>query len=94
MGPYRTPVGTGGWALHVYSLPNMESLQEELKILDRRGFKTAVKAVDVEGKGRWFRVFLGNFASRAEAEAAKPALLAELGEDYAAAKRFEPSEPE
>jgi hypothetical protein len=94
MAPYGTPVGTGGWALHVYSLPSMESLQEELKKLERRGFKTAVKAVDVEGKGRWYRVFLGNFATRAEANAAKPALLAELGVDYAAAKRFEPTEPE
>lgn len=94
MAPYGTPVGTEGWALHVYSLPSMESLQEELKKLERRGFKTAVKAVDVEGKGRWYRVFLGNFATRAEANAAKPALLAELGVDYAAAKRFAPSEPE
>jgi cell division septation protein DedD len=94
MAPYGTPVGTGGWALHVYSLPRMEALQDELKRLERRGFKTAVKAVDVEGKGRWYRVFLGNFASRAEADAAKPALMAELGVDYAAAKRFEPTPPE
>ena len=32
-----------------------------------KSFKSAVKAVDVEGKGRWYRVYLGNFASRAAA---------------------------
>jgi len=94
MAPYLVPVGEQGWALHVYSLPNMESLQVELKELDRRGFKTAVKAVDVPDKGRWYRVFLGNFATRGEADAAKSALLENLGADYAAAKRFESSSPE
>ena len=94
MAPYLIPVGEQGWALHVYSLPNMEALQVELKELDRRGFKTAVKAVDVPGKGRWYRVFLGNFATRGEADAAKSALLENLGADYAAAKRFESSSPE
>lgn len=91
MTPFQQPVGQGGWALHVYSLPSMESMQEQLKELERRGFKTAVKAVDVEGKGRWYRVYLGNFASRAAAEAAKPGLLEELGEEYAATRRFEAS---
>ena len=72
----------------------MESLQTELKELERRNLKTAVKAVDVPEKGRWYRVYLGNFATRAEANAAKPALLEKLGADYAAAKRFESSSPE
>jgi hypothetical protein len=65
MAPFSEPVGRDGWALHVYSLPSMDSMQDQLKELERRGFKTAVKAVDVEGKGRWYRVYLGNFASRA-----------------------------
>jgi hypothetical protein len=94
MAPYLTAVGEKGWALHVYSLPSMESLQIELKELERRNLKTAVKAVDVPEKGRWYRVYLGNFATRAEANAAKPALLEKLGADYAAAKRFESSSPE
>jgi len=94
MEPYREPVGAKGWALHVYSLPDSPGTAREVKELDRRGFRSEVKIFDLGEKGRWFRVYLGSFASRSEAKQAMPALLEKLKEDWAKPERFEISAPE
>lgn len=94
MGPYREPVGTKGWALHVYSLPDSPGTAREVKELDRRGFRSEVRIFDLGEKGRWFRIYLGSFASRSEAKQAMPALLEKLKEDWAKPERFEISAPE
>jgi len=94
MSPYREPVGAKGWALHVYSLSNSPGIAKQIQELDRRGFQSEVKTFDLGEKGRWFRIYLGSFASRSEARQAMPALLEKLGEDWATPVRIETSAPE
>ncbi len=94
MSPYREPVGAKGWALHVYSLSNSPAIAKQVQELDRRGFQSKVKSFDLGEKGRWFRIYLGSFASRSEARQAMPALLEKLGEDWAKPERIETSAPE
>jgi len=88
MAHYRTTVGAAGWALHLYSLPNQAGVDAELVELHRRGFKTEVRAVDTPTKGRWWRIYVGNFATRAEARAAMPLLKKKLRADWANPTRF------
>ena len=94
MSPYREPVGAKGWALHVYSLSSSPGIAKQVQELDRRGFQSKVKIFDLGEKGRWFRIYLGSFASRSEARQAMPALLEKLGEDWAKPERIETSAPE
>lgn len=94
MGPYEEPVGSKGWALHVYSLPDSSGTVKQVRELDRRGFTSAVRIFDLGEKGRWRRIYLGSFASRGEAKEAMPALLENLRVDWAKAERFSVSAPE
>ncbi len=88
MDPYLVPVGADGWALHIYSFPNEETAAVELRELERRGFQTAVRAVQIKDKGRWQRVYLGSFPDRAAANEALGPLLKELGEDWGRPTKF------
>lgn len=88
MDPYLQPVGTDGWALHVYSFPDSASALDEVRRLERKGFQTAIRAVQIKEKGRWYRVYLGSFLSRKEALEAKDPLLKKLRTDWARATEF------
>ena len=94
MAAYRGTVGEAGWALHVYSLSSTADTAKQVEELTRRGFKSEVRIIDLGEKGRWFRIYLGSFATRAEAKAAMPALLAELRVDWAKPERITTSAPE
>ncbi len=94
MSPYREPVGSKGWALHVYSLPNNNATVKQIRDLERRGFQSAVRIFDLGEKGRWRRIYLGSFASRSMANQAKPALLEKLQEDWAKPEPFTTSASE
>lgn len=83
MDPYLVPVGSGGWALHVYSFPDSLRASRESKALAAKGFKSSIRAVQFKDKGRWFRLYLGSFETKAEANAASKKLKAELGENWA-----------
>lgn len=87
--PYAGPVGRDGWALHVYSLADSASAAKQVAALAERGFETAVRIVEIREKGgRWWRVYVGSFPTRAAAAAAMPALLGSLGTDWAEPARF------
>jgi septal ring-binding cell division protein DamX len=86
--PYRLPVGQDGWALHVYSLADSSSARAQIDELERRGIRTAERLVELPGKGRWHRIYVGSFGSRQEAAAAIPELLARLKADWAMPYRF------
>lgn len=88
MSPYREPVGAKGWALHVYSLPDSAGTVKQVRELDRRGFRSEVRIVDLGKKGRWRRIYLGSFVSRSGASKAMPLLLKELREKWAKPERF------
>ena len=88
MEPYRQPVGAKGWALHVYSLPDSAATAQQVQVLSRRGFQSAVRAFDLGEKGTWNRIYLGSFSSRTQAKEAMPALLEKLREDWAKPIQF------
>ena len=81
---YAAPVGQAGWALHVYSLADSAAAAAQSAQLERAGYRTAVRIVEIKDKGgRWWRVYLGSFPSKKAAKAATPALLTRLGEKWA-----------
>lgn len=86
--PYQVPVGRDGWALQVYSFRDSTSANEEIARLGRRGLKAAVRIVELPDSGRWWRIYVGSYASRNEARAAEPALFARLRTDWAQPTRF------
>jgi sporulation related protein len=88
MDPYLIPVGSDGWALHVYSFPDEEGAVDQLEILKRKGFVTETRAVQIKDKGRWHRIYLGSFMTRAAAQEALDPLLKELGQDWGRPTEF------
>ena len=88
MDPYLMTVGSGGWALHVFSFPDSLRAEQEKSLLAAKGFQSATRAVQIKEKGRWFRLYVGSFNTKAEANAARGKLLKELGEDWANPVRF------
>jgi len=91
---YTVPAGQAGWALHVYSLPDSAGASAQAAELERAGYRTAVRIVEIKDKGgRWWRLYVGSFPSRAAARAAMPALLARLGATWAEPARIQESAP-
>jgi len=88
MVPYQTAVGAAGWALHLYSFPAQAAADTELAALHRRGFETEIRVVETREKGRWWRIYVGSFGSKAEARAAAPLLKKKLRTDWANPTRF------
>lgn len=80
--PYRLPVGRDGWALHVYSLPDSAQAEREIRRLRGLGLTAGWRAVELPGRGRWYRISLGSFPDRASAARALPALLRRLDADW------------
>ncbi len=88
MAPYLTPVGVDGWTLHVYSFPDSLQAEREREVLATKGFQSSTRVVQFRDKGRWFRLYLGSFKTKAEANVARLKLMEELGEDWANPVRF------
>lgn len=62
--------GTKAFALQVGSHQSVEDAKRQLSGLDQAGVKTFLKSVDLKSKGKWYRVYLGEYPSRVEAEQA------------------------
>jgi hypothetical protein len=91
---YKVPAGQAGWALHVYSLPDSAGAAKQIAELERAGYSTAVRIVEIKEKGgRWWRLYVGSFPSRSAARAAMPALLSRLGATWAEPARIQESTP-
>jgi len=82
------PVGAGGWTLWLYSFPEAEGAEQQVRELARRGLQAEYRAVELADRGRWFRVFAGSFASRDEARAAVAGVQAYLDHDWVIPSRF------
>jgi hypothetical protein len=87
---YAVPAGQAGWALHVYSQADSASAAKQAAQLEREGYHVAVRIVEIKEKGgRWWRLYLGSFPSRAAARAAMPALLERLRASWAEPARIQ-----
>ena len=91
---FTGPVGAAGWALHVYSLPDSSGAADQAAGVRSHGIAAAIVPHEAADGRLWYRVLMGSFATRREAAAAAPALLAELRADYAGPVKFTESAPE
>jgi len=88
MDPYLQEVGSDGWALHLYSLPDRPAAEQQAAALERRGFRTEIRPFVLKDKGLWYRVYVGSFLTRREALEAKNPLLETLNIDWARVTEF------
>ncbi len=79
---FAGPVGTAGWCLHVYSFDDSLLALEEVAIMAGKGVAGLIHAED-SGTRHLFRIYAGNFPSRAAAHAAQTDLFARLRTDWA-----------
>ena len=86
--PFGKPVGEDGWTIWLSSCPQPAIAEREVRRLERYGIVAAYKAVEIEGKGTWYRVYTGSFTSRASAKAAVDGLKKKLKHDWAVPSRF------
>ncbi|MDO9693716.1 MAG: SPOR domain-containing protein [Candidatus Latescibacteria bacterium] len=80
--PFAGPVGAAGWCLHVYSFDDSLLALEEVSNMAGKGVVGLIHAED-SGTRHLFRIFAGNFPSRAAAGAAQTELFARLRTDWA-----------
>jgi hypothetical protein len=86
--PFSVPVGQAGWAIHLYSLPDEASTVAEAAVLERKGFRATWRLEEVPGKGRYYRIYVGSFASAAAAKKALPEVKDRLRVKWAQVRRF------
>ena len=78
-----------GYALsRVLSVRIVTAADTEARRLQRRGFQTATRALEIPGKGLWFRVYVGSFQTRSEALKAAGPLMEKLKVDWSRATQF------
>ena len=87
--PFQAAVGESGWAIHVYSLSDSNRVWRQIASLQQLGIQADWRLLEIPDRGRWYRIYVGSFASRAEATAALPALKERLGIDWAMPARFQ-----
>ena len=68
---------SGKYTLQVGSHRNKEEAEEQVHLLEEQKLKPFVRAVDLKTKGRWYRVFIGGFETKEEAESAGKRFKAE-----------------
>jgi cell division protein FtsN len=60
----------GRYTLQVGSYPSLREAEPELLKLNENGLRGEVREVDLAGRGKWFRLFVGQFPSIKDAERA------------------------
>jgi cell division protein FtsN len=70
-----TPAPAGSYySIHVASFKEMSRAGKETDYLEKKGYETIVIAADVKGQ-EWYRVYVGEFGTKEEADAARLKLL-------------------
>ena len=75
--------GMGEWAVWISSFRSEAKAQTEIESLLRRGFQARSFPVEIPSKGLWYRVYVGNYSTRAIANEARALLLEERSIDFA-----------
>lgn len=75
------------WAVHVSSFQTQAAADGEAARFAAAGLPTVLHAVDVPGKGRWVRIYVGPFADRATAEEAAGRVRAGI-QEYTMVRRL------
>ncbi len=64
------PAPEGVFTLQIGSHPNLDEAKDQVEALEKLGFKPYLRAAEVKGKGKWFRIFLGGYPTKDVAEKA------------------------
>ena len=62
------PTPGGKYTLQIASYPNANEARKHLDNLAKAGMKTFVREKELGDKGRWFRVYIGGYETKKEAE--------------------------
>lgn len=60
----------GAFSLQIGSYPNEGEAKKQLAALERNDLKGFIREVELKGKGKWYRLYLGSFSSKSLAEQA------------------------
>lgn len=60
----------GRFTLQIGSYPSVHEAKDQVDSMEALGLKPVLRAAEIKGKGRWFRVYLGGFPNKDEAEKA------------------------
>jgi cell division septation protein DedD len=66
----KRPSPSGHYTLQVGSHQKLNEAKDQVDALEALGLRPFLRAVDLETKGRWYRVYLGGFVSREDADSA------------------------
>jgi len=55
------------YAIHIASFKRLDSCRGLITSLKKKGYSPFYKAVDIPGKGKWFRLFVGNYENKKKA---------------------------
>ncbi|MFN0152668.1 MAG: SPOR domain-containing protein, partial [bacterium] len=74
--------GAEAWGVHISSFPQHGLAARDSVAWRRKGYVVHVVAKDIPEKGLWYRIVLGEFAAKAEAQAFAEDVRAREGLDY------------
>lgn len=66
----RRPVPLGKFTLQIGSYPSVIEAKDQVDSMEALGLKPLLRAAEIKGKGKWYRIYLGGFASKEDAEKA------------------------
>ncbi|MEO5968905.1 MAG: SPOR domain-containing protein [Bdellovibrionia bacterium] len=65
------------YVIQVGSFPKLKEAEKKISELTHLELKPFMKEVDVKGKGKWFRLYLGNYSTKLAAEKAGKSYIAQ-----------------
>lgn len=60
----------GRFTLQIGSYPAERDADDKIKVIAKAGLKAFARPAEIKGKGKWFRVYVGGFNSKEQAEEA------------------------
>jgi cell division septation protein DedD len=76
-----------GYAVHVSSVKSKSGADEEADTIAATGVPVFVREVDLETKGRWYRIYIGPYADKETARREEAELRATGKYDYTQVQR-------
>jgi len=78
---------SGKYTLQIGSHPKIETAREQVSNAEAAGLKPMLRIVELPGRGRWYRIFVGGYASKDEADSSGKDLQSKgLVDSYIVAK--------
>lgn len=66
----QRPAPHGKFTLQIGSYPSVQEAKDQVEAVEALGLKPYLRSAEIKGKGKWYRVYLGGYEEKAEAEKA------------------------